>query len=184
MDPAPLLQRLDSFPGALRAACAAVSPDDALWSPPDSPPPDSQAATNAGAWSIAQIALHLLLEERQDFRPRILSTLGDPAAPWSPIDPERAVREAWIAGPPSLAVVLDDFARERAESVRQLRALAPAQDWSRTHQHPKLGPLGAGQLLACWCAHDALHLRQIAKRLHQLASRDAPGVDLSYAGTL
>lgn len=179
MDPAPLLHRLDAFPGALRAACAAVSLDDAHWSPPS-----PQPAPTAVAWSIAQIALHLLLEERQDFRPRTISTLRDPLAPWPPIDPERAVRDAWVAGPPSLAAILDDFARERAESVRQLRALAPAADWSRTHQHPKLGPLGAGQLLACWCAHDALHLRQIAKRLHQLASRDAPGVDLSYAGAL
>lgn len=31
---------------------------------------------------------------------------------------------------------------------------------------------------------DALHLRQIAKRLQQLAARDSAGQNLSYAGAL
>lgn len=177
-----LINRLETFPDALRAACHIVSEHDARWSPPDSPP-----TAHAPTWSIAQIALHLLLEERQDFRPRLLSTIADPAAPWTPIDPERAVAEEWgtrAAGP--LSAILDDFTRERASSIEQLRALplADAPIWSRTHHHPKIGPLNAGQLLACWAAHDALHLRQIAKRLHQITTRDAPGLDLSYAGSL
>src|SRR5690606_39946827 len=88
-----------------------------------------------------------------------------------------------------LSSILDDFARERDESVRRLRALGPDADWSRTHTPRRPPPLSAGQLLACWAAHDALHLRQIAKRLHQLAARDAAGAfpgsgDLGYAGSL
>ncbi|NUP91044.1 MAG: DinB family protein, partial [Candidatus Sumerlaeia bacterium] len=51
-----------------------------------------------------------------------------------------------------------------------------------THRHPKAGPLRAGDLLAAWAAHDALHLRQIAKRLLDLARRDAGGFKTDYAG--
>jgi hypothetical protein len=167
-----LISRLSAFPDALRATCAIVSDADARRNPADN------------AWSIAQIALHLLLEEQQDFRVRVLSTLRAPDAPWPPIDPERAVAETWGNGGLALEAILDDFARERADSVAQLRAIAPGADWSRTHHHPKLGPFSAGQLLACWCAHDSLHLRQIAKRLHQLAVRDSGFQDLSYAGAL
>ena len=172
LDAPSIIARLSAFPDALRAACFLVSADDARWSP------------DAGGWSIAQIALHLLLEERQDFRVRVLATLRDPGAPWPPIDPERAVAEKWGSEGGRLSTILDEFARERADSIAQLRAIARTADWSRTHQHPKLGPLSAGQLLACWAAHDALHLRQIAKRIHQLAARDSGGDDLSYAGAL
>lgn len=169
-----IFDRLASFPGAIRAACMIVAEDDALWTPP-----------GTEAWSIAQIALHLLLEERQDFRPRLLSTIADPGAPWAPIDPETAVAERWGIGV-SLGTILDDLERERANSMVLLRALPRGDEslWSRTHQHPTLGAISAAQLLACWAAHDALHLRQIAKRLHQLATRDAAGLDLSYAGAL
>jgi hypothetical protein len=37
-------------------------------------------------------------------------------------------------------------------------------------------------LLASWAAHDALHLRQIARRLHGLAARDAGPYGVAYAG--
>ncbi len=126
----------------------------------------------------------MLLEEQQDFRPRVLSTLRDPNAPWTPIDPERAVSERWGNVGIPLPAILDDFARERADSITQLRALEPTAAWSNTYIARNGPPLTAGQLLACWVAHDALHLRQIAKRMHQLTARDAPGLDLGYAGNL
>jgi hypothetical protein len=170
IDAPALISRLAAFPDALRAACSVASEDDARWRPP------------GNEWSIAQIALHMLLEEQQDFRPRVLSTLRDPKAPWTPIDPERAVSERWGNVGIPLPAILDDFARERADSVAQLRSLGPTSDWSNTYTARNGAPLTAGQLLACWAAHDALHLRQIAKRLHQLAARDAHGLDLGYAG--
>ena len=40
----------------------------------------------------------------------------------------------------------------------------------------------AGDLLASWCAHDALHLRQVAKRLHQLTDAQAGDFEVGYAG--
>jgi hypothetical protein len=55
-------------------------------------------------------------------------------------------------------------------------------DWSVAYQHPKVGPIRAGDLLTGWAAHDALHLRQISKRLFQLAERDGAGFTSRYAG--
>ena len=167
--------RMASFPAALLHACGGIDRDDARWQP---------AAVDGGpAWSIVEIARHLLDEEREDFRPRLFATLEDPAAPWPPIDPEgvaveRAYRDA------DLAETLDAFARERAESVRLMRSMASASSgpaWDNTYVHP-LGPITAGDLITSWCAHDALHLRQIAKRLYQLAQRDGGGFSPRYAG--
>ena len=80
-----------------------------------------------------------------------------------------------------LASTLDAFRHERADSIAWLRSLG-APDWSVAYHHPKVGPVKAGDLLVSWAAHDALHLRQISKRLYQLALRDAPGMDAAYAG--
>ncbi|MCP4798050.1 MAG: DinB family protein, partial [Phycisphaeraceae bacterium] len=47
---------------------------------------------------------------------------------------------------------------------------------------PRSGSLRAGDLLAAWCAHDALHLRQLARRLHELTVVRGGGFDAGYAG--
>ena len=81
--------------------------------------------------------------------------------------------------------MLDEFARERAANIAWLRSVenAPAPaDWSVAHHHPKFGPIAAGDLLAAWAAHDALHLRQIAKRLFELSLRDGAPFTTRYAG--
>ena len=82
------------------------------------------------------------------------------------------------------AAALDRFTRERAESLRQLRELGDLAkvDWTRAYQHPKVGPVPAGEVLAAWTGHDALHLRQIAKRLWELAGRDGSPYPTKYAG--
>jgi hypothetical protein len=50
-----------------------------------------------------------------------------------------------------------------------------------THQHPGLGALRAGDLLAAWCAHDLLHLRQLANVRLALLEQDAAPYSLRYA---
>ena len=69
----------------------------------------------------------------------------------------------------------------RAETVERLRALE-RPDWSKTHEHPSFGQLTAGDLMVSFAAHDALHLRQLAQRLLQLAQRDGEGHSTEYAG--
>lgn len=163
-----LIARLDHFPVVLVALCGNLSTQGARWRP------------RLSAWSILEVLGHLEEEERRDFRPRIESTLRDPLEPWAPIDPETWVREHGYQER-DLAAVLREFTLERARSVHWLRALA-APDWEAAHEHPRLGRLRAGDLLAAWAAHDALHLRQLARRMHEGVVADAGAFHVDYAG--
>jgi hypothetical protein len=169
MNTARLVARLEAFARVLPAAVACVDPDEARWKPP------------SGAWSVLEIVNHLADEEVEDFWTRLERTLRNPDEPWERIDPERAARERGY-NERELRESVDRFVRARRESIVWLRGLPAEADWSVAHRHPAFGPIAAGDLLASWAAHDALHLRQIAKRLHELASRDAPGFETGYAG--
>lgn len=164
-----LIARLEGFAQTLPSAVAGVTDEEARWKPP------------GGAWSILEIVCHLADEEVQDFRTRLDLTLHQPGTPWPKIDPEGAARERRY-NEQDLATTLDRFVRERRKTIAWLRALPAVIDWSAAHHHPTFGPIRAGDLLASWAAHDALHLRQIAKRLHEFAAEDAPGFSTAYAG--
>lgn len=161
-------------PDALRALLAGLPADDARWKP------------SAEDWSILEVVCHLGDEEVDDFRMRLRLTVESPGAPWPPIDPQGAAR-ARRYNERDLGESLERFARERVESLRWLRSLRwlnsqGSVDWSVAHAHPEMGAIRAGDLLVSWAAHDALHLRQIAKRLLQLAERDGGGFSSAYAG--
>lgn len=163
-----LIARMAAFPAALRAAVSVVSLADARFKPA----PEH--------WSILEICCHLLDEEREDFRARVRSTLEDPTRAWMNLNHDQiAERREYNAR--ELEPILSEFTREREASVVWLQGLA-SPDWSRTYEHPQFGPLRAGDLMASWAAHDALHLRQIAKRVYNLTQRDAPSFKLVYAG--
>lgn len=168
MDASKLIASLERFGRMLPAVVAGISPDDGRWKPAD------------GNWSILEVVRHLLDEETDDFRIRVPLTLQNPAADWPKIDPEGwAVKRGYNEG--SLEEAASKFAAERAKSIQWLRSVSDA-DWKLAHQHPRFGPIRAGDLLTAWAAHDALHLRQIAKRMFQLAERDGAGFLSRYAG--
>jgi hypothetical protein len=174
MDANALLLRLEHFPRGLVALVESLSEAEVRWKPP------------SGNFSILEVLCHLADEEVEDFRARVVSTLTDPAAVWPTIDPTQWPAERNYAGQ-SPHTAMHRFMAARAESLRQLRLLAPSGragelDWSRAYQHPKVGPVAAGELLTAWAAHDALHLRQIAKRLFELAARDGGKYPTTYAG--
>jgi hypothetical protein len=168
MDAPRLIARLDSFAAALPAAVAVVSDSDARFKSP------------SGAWSILEIVNHLVDEEVLDFRARLESVLRDPAAALAPIDPEGWARDRRYQER-DLAQSVARFVEERRRSVAWLRSLKDP-DWSRAYQHAKFGPLSAGMFLGAWAAHDALHLRQIAKRIYELVGRDSQPYSVRYAG--
>ena len=168
MNTQPIIERMDRFSSVLPALVSGLSPAEALWRP------DEQT------WSILEVVCHLADEEAGDFRPRLERTLADPQPEWDGIDPEgwavaRRYREA------DLAEQTARFVAERQRSVLWLMGLGKV-DWQRAYEHPRFGAIRAGDLLAAWAAHDALHLRQIAKRLYELANHDAAGFDSAYAG--
>ena len=159
MDAPRLIDSLDRFATVLPAAVAGISPEDARWKPPD------------GAWSILEIVCHLHDEEIRDFRTRVRLTLEDPPRDWPPIDPEAWARDEKY-NERDLAEMTAKWVAERRASIAWLRSLK-SPDWSRSRSHPSAGTLHAGDLLTSWAAHDALHLRQIAKRMFQLAEPTA-----------
>lgn len=164
-----IIARMETFPAALRALVGGLSRDDASWRPP------------AGGWSVVEIVNHLADEEHEDFRHRVGSTLEDPDAPWPPIDPKGAVSERSY-NERDLDESLDRFAKERMRSVNWLRSLGSSPPWTQTYTHPKIGDLRAGDVMASFAAHDALHLRQVARRLFDLTERDTSGWSTAYAG--
>lgn len=168
MDLQKLIGSLDRFGRMLPEVVRDIPADDTRWRPPD------------GVWSILEVVCHLADEEEFDFRARLQRTLSNPEEPWPRIAPvEWAVERRYNDGDLSAAVAR--FESLRRESVTWLRSLTEP-NWASTYQYPQHGPIRAGDLLSAWAAHDALHLRQIAKRMYQLAARDAGEYSIHYAG--
>ncbi|MGQ0552780.1 MAG: DinB family protein [Planctomycetota bacterium] len=168
MNPARIIARLDSHQELWRSLLSGLDESAVRRVPPE------------GGWSVLVLVAHLADEERDDFRARSASVLSEPAAPWPPIDPEgwvtsrRYAERSWPA-------VLEDFLVERRRSIEWLKSRV-ASDWSLTHQHPSLGPIRAGDLLASWLAHDLRHLSQAARLLHGALANDAAPYSVAYAG--
>ncbi len=168
MDVAALIDELGRGGRALVSALGGLSAGQAAWKP------------DSTSWSALEVAAHLLDEERKDFRVRLALVLEDPGKPWPPIDPEGWVREHDYASW-SLEETVTAFADERASSIDWLSGLGEV-DWERRRDHPQLGPLAAGDLLVAWVAHDALHLRQLARLHHGRVSEAGRPFSSSYAG--
>ncbi len=143
-----LIDRLEANAATLRRLLESVSHEQATWRP------------QKGKWSILEVAAHLLDEEREDFPARLKLLLESPETAWPPIDPAGWVESRSYASR-DLEETLRDFVAERARSLAWLRSLISV-DWERAYEHPQLGVLRAGDLLAAWVAHDMLHLRQLA----------------------
>lgn len=169
-DPDALIGRLARFGHTLPAVVRCFTSSDTLWRP------------DADSWSVLEIVSHLADEEAEDFPTRVFMTLEDPAIDWPGIDPE-----GWAASrgyqSRDLKEELARFAELRSANIEKLSALENP-DWSSTKAHPNFGDMVASDLLAAWCAHDALHLRQLSNRLFQLANRDGgEWATTKYAGT-
>ena len=166
MDIQALVDRLQRFPPIVQAVLDDLAEADRIWTPPH------------GGWSVAQILGHLLCEERQDFRPRLERLWHDADEAWDTLHPEGAVAQGdWADCDATMAA----FSEERRASVEWLRAM-PAPDMAAQKTHPTFGSMTAGELLGAWVAHDALHLRQLSRRMHELSVRDAAPFGVDYAG--
>ena len=130
-------------------------------------------------WCLLEIICHLVDEECEDFRARIMHVMDTPDDPFSPIDPEGWVKEREYLKQ-DYSEKLEEFIEERESSVGWLKSLEAPQ-WKNTTQHPKLGPLTAKQLLANWLAHDYHHIRQINTVKYEYLKEHSKE-DLGYAG--
>lgn len=131
-------------------------------------------------WSILETVNHLYDEERRDFRVRIDYTLHKPGEAWPPIDPQKwVVDEAYSKR--KLNESLDNFIAERRKSLSWLAKQREA-DWSTKATAPWGDTMSAGQLLACWAAHDLLHLRQLNELHYLYLQKLAAPQSIGYAG--
>jgi len=133
-----------------------------------------------GRWCILEVINHLYNEEREDFRARLDLLLHKPDESWPGIDPVGWVtlRDYMSKDPEE---TLKNFLEERKKSVRWLRELdSPA--WNNVYNHPVLGTISAGDLLASWVAHDFLHIRQLARLHWEYVSHISVPHGVEYAG--
>lgn len=146
--------------------------------------PDFWTTRNEGGetFSPFDVIGHLIHGERTDWMPRtrIILEHGD-SQPFPKFDRHAQQRESEGKTLPQL---LDEFARLRARNLDELRALKlQAEDFNRRGQHPGLGSVTLGQLLATWAAHDLTHLHQISRTMaHQY--REAVGPWTRYLGVM
>ena len=146
--------------------------------------PEAWTLRNEGenSWSAFDIVGHLIHGERTDWMPRVKMVLefGE-SQTFEPFDRRGQVRESRGK---SLAQLLDEFARLRAENLDELRGLnLRREDFERRGRHPALGVVSLSELLATWAIHDLTHLHQISRVMaHQY--RDAVGPWSAYLGVL
>lgn len=131
------------------------------------------ATEGPDTWSPYVIVGHLIHGERTDWIPRARIILEQgPARRFTPYDRFAQFHESQGK---SLAMLLDEFARLRAENLDTLRAwrLTDAQ-LALEGEHPAFGPVSLRQLLATWVVHDLGHIAQSA-RVMAKQYRDAIG---------
>lgn len=144
------LEVLERTPATLRALLGGL-PE--AWTAPDEGPETFSAFANVG---------HLLHGERTDWieRARIILEQGENRR-FEPFDRFAHQRDGRGR---SLAELLDEFARLRAENLSTLRGWRIGErELSLEGEHPALGTVTLRQLLATWVAHDLGHLAQTAR---------------------
>ena len=142
----------------------------------------TEANEGGDTWSVSTVVAHLIHCEYEDWIPRARHILdADETQPFPPFDREGHVRYKRSKTLPQL---LDEFARARAKSLEELRALQlTAQDLERRGRHPALGSVTLSELLATWAAHDLTHLHQISRIMaHQV--RDDVGPWVRFLGVM
>ncbi len=152
----------------IRALATGITAEQARWKPA----PDE--------WSILEVINHLYDEEREDFRARIDYVLTGNGTKPTAFDPAAWVTER-AYNQRMLAQSLQHFLDERDRSVAWLHGLVNP-DWARFYAHEAGVQLSAGELLACWAAHDLLHLRQLIELHYAWLQTQVAPRSLAYAG--
>jgi hypothetical protein len=142
--------------------------------------PDSWTVAHEGGetWSPFDVMGHLIHGEQTDWmqRARIILEHGDGRA----FDKFDRFAQFTASAGRTLPELLDDFARLRAASLRELGSLNLTDaDLDRVGRHPELGAVTLRQLLATWVAHDLDHVAQISRVLARQYS-DAVGPWRAY----
>lgn len=148
----------------------------------DLPEPFVHADEGPGTWSPFDVVGHLIHGERTDWmtRAHLILRPGGPHR-FAPFD--RFAQEEASRGH-TLDDLLDTFAALRADTLRDLDALALTDDaLDSLGLHPDFGPVTLRQLLSAWVVHDLGHLAQISRALAKVY-RDEVGPWRAYLPVL
>ncbi|KAB8145825.1 DinB family protein [Chloroflexia bacterium SDU3-3] len=167
MDLATITQELQHSATMIRALVVGVSPEQARQRP------------SADAWSMLEVVCHLYDEEREDFREHLDFILHRQGGEWYDNTPEEWVTQR-AYHQQDIAKMLEKFLDERGRSLAWLAGLQ-SPDWDKSYTMPDYS-ISAGDMLACWAAHDNLHIRQLVEIRRALIEQMAAPYALSYAG--
>jgi uncharacterized damage-inducible protein DinB len=127
------------------------------------PEPWVRMTEGDGEWSPYDVIGHLVHGERTDWLPRVRHILAGEQQPFAPFDRTAQFTESQGK---SIGELLTTFAELRRENIAAVVSMKlTAADLSRTGQHPELGEVRLGQLLATWVVHDLNHLGQIVQTM-------------------
>lgn len=145
--------------------------------------PDTWTTATEGGqtWSPYDVVGHLIHGERTDWIPRARHIMAGETRPFDPFD--RTAQFTQSHGM-SLSELLATFAALRRDNLATLVGMnLTSADLSRKGQHPELGVVTLGQLLATWVVHDLDHLGQIARTMAKVYA-DAVGPWNAYLSIL
>lgn len=140
---------------------------------------EAQVKPSPESWSILEVLCHLYDEEREDFREHVDFILHRRNEEWHAIDPQ-----AWVTqrkyNEQDFAEMQARFFAERQQSLDWLMVNANSNwDASYTTQYRSIT---AGEMFACWIAHDNLHIRQLVELQRVRIEHLTKPYDLEYAG--
>ncbi len=162
-----LYQELQYSTAMLRALLAGITPEAA------------RLKASAETWSILEVVCHLYDEEREDFREHLDFILHRCHEAWHVID-----TEGWVTqrnyNEQNFAEMQEKFFIERERSFAWLDGLQNP-DWGKTYT-TQYRTISAGELFACWLAHDNLHIRQLVELRRLNIEHITKPYNLEYAG--
>lgn len=162
-----LYQELQNSTEVIRALLSGVAPEAARLKP------------GVESWSILEVVCHLYDEEREDFREHLDFILHRQNEAWHVIDTEGWVTERKY-NQQNLAEIKEKFFAEREKSLAWLKGLRNP-DWEKTYTTP-YRTISAGEMFACWTAHDNLHIRQLVELRRVRLENITQPYNLEYAG--
>jgi hypothetical protein len=142
-------------------------------------PEQSRVRPDPDSWSVLEVICHLYDEEREDFREHLDFILHRQHEEWHVIDPESWVGERRYNEQDFLAMQ-EKFFAERRQSLEWLEGLSGA-DWDIAYTS-EYGSMSAGEMLACWVAHDNLHIRQLVELRRVRIQNITQPYSIGYAG--
>jgi hypothetical protein len=140
---------------------------------------EAQVKPNPESWSILEVVCHLYDEEREDFREHLDFILHRQNEEWHQIDPQ-----AWVTernyNEQNFAEIQEKFFVERQKSLDWLMEMSNA-NWETVYTS-QYGSTTAGEMFACWVAHDNLHVRQLVELRRVKIENITKPYNLEYAG--